>query len=263
MKIKVLVVPSLAILSLVLIIGFIKPDYDTLQEQRKILEEKKMEVANIDAVVKNINTLNNSLDSQKETEGFVTRYFPKMLDQGRVIDAMNFLASQSGLLIIGVEINESVKEMEDEDIVLEATPSPLALPNGSALPASVAPYVAPVARSYAATVTAQGSYENIKTFLEKMNRLDRIHSVSLFSVGVNDKVLQASPTEEASSGELIVTFEANFKYLIPQMVGSALSVPVFKEPALKFDVAKVTEEAITGNVPDLNLGETGRANPFQ
>ncbi|OGI21415.1 MAG: hypothetical protein A2808_00215 [Candidatus Moranbacteria bacterium RIFCSPHIGHO2_01_FULL_55_24] len=271
MQLKLLIVPSLIIISIILIIGFIKPDYDTLKIKRATLVQKETEAANVATIIANVKQLNASLDADQETESFILRYYPDSIDQGRVIDAFNFLALQSGLVITSVElkelppvaIEEAIQNVPMTSLQGGATDPSLA---GSEIP-PVPQYQAPRPRSYTALVKARGSYENVKGFVERMMRLDRIHGMKNFSVGLNEEALRTidageAVSEEAAS-ELVVMFETRFDYLPAQKMVNALHVPVFEKGSLDFAAAKEAMTRATSAVPDLDKGQTGKPNPFQ
>jgi len=117
MRLKVLIVPFFIVMILILSIGYIKPDFDTIQIKKAEKASKELKVTNIDTVTNNISSLNSALDTQLETEKFAYQYLPEVLDQEQVIDAFNFLANQSGLAITKMDLDRPIEVLAPEPVI--------------------------------------------------------------------------------------------------------------------------------------------------
>ena len=84
MRLKILIVPFFSVMILILGIGYIQPEIGTIGETKTALVTKEEQVANMDAVISNIDSLNTVLDAKKESEQFVLRYLPQERDQSRI-----------------------------------------------------------------------------------------------------------------------------------------------------------------------------------
>lgn len=269
MQLKILIVPVLIILALVFGIGFIKPDYDTLTQKKALLAEKQSQVSKIETVKTNISALTQDLDSKGELEQFVLRYYPETMDQERVIDSFNFMATQSGLVIDSMDMKEVVSEKKEESLgvggPLTSVPGDTAAmpPVAGMMPASM--YHAPSPGSFVAQVKAKGSYENIKSFLNRLSRMDRMNSVITLSVDTDTKqaATQEEDTDVAPTEQLVGTFEARFDYLKNKEGQNALNVPVFGGSALSTTKLEEAKTWASSAVPALSVEQSGRANPFQ
>ena len=250
MGLKLLVIPGAILIVLVVIIGFVKPDLTVLEEKKNSYEAKLDQSRNMDSLLKNIDSLTASLNNRDEDERFVQNYLPKKMDQGRVIDMFNFLASQSGVAV-------SIMNLSEVDMnrasVTEVYVDPAAL-------VPVAPAVSP--ESFSVIVTVGGQYENIKDFFQRVAHMNRFHKTRNFSIAASEKN-QSGGDKEDTTGTLIGKFEADFDYFDVVTGGNALSLPVFSRE--RFDpgpLDRVTDW-ITDTVPSLEKPETGRANPFR
>ncbi|MEK9173839.1 MAG: hypothetical protein AAB845_01075 [Patescibacteria group bacterium] len=264
MQLKIIIVPTLIILSLVLGIGFIKPDYDTLLQKREILDQKKGEVAKIETVRSNIGKLSSELDNKSDLEQWSVRYYPETMDQERIIDSFNFMALQSGLVIKSMEMKEIILEKKE---VLDIGGPLTSIPGEAGVTPDMATlvplYQAPVPNSYVAQVKAKGSYENLKNFLDRLSRMDRMNSLQLMAIGVDKEAAVDTGEAVAATDQLVGTFEARFDYVKGAKDQSALGIPVFEESTLATTGLEEAKVWATSAVPVLNVDQSGRSNPFQ
>lgn len=247
MRIKVLIPPFFIVMTLILIIGYIKPDLDVLQVKKADILAKEDNVANMAAIIQNTGTLNSSLDKEQDFEKLVYRYLPSTLNQEQVVDAFNFLAAQSGVVITKMDLKAPV--------VQKAVPEEA---GGDASGRSKTAFFSTV-RTFAFTGSVVGSYENIKAFFDRLAHMERFQKISLFSIETD---LGIQPLD---TNHLIGTFGAEFGYLPPEPMISALNVPIFRHPEFDFSNEGTLSKQMTGlvAVPILEKDQTGRPNPFQ
>ncbi len=271
MQIKILIVPALIILSFILGIGFIKPDYDTLMQKRAELAQKQSQVSMIETTKENIATLDRQLTEKSDLEGFVSRYYPETLDQERIIDSFNFMATQSGLIISSMEMKEIIKPDKEEGLgvggPLTSVPgdgtgqvSGPPVDPAAALAATTPIFKTPKPVLYVARVQVKGSYENIKNFMDRLAHMDRANNLVLVSIADNK---QQTDGETSDQTQLVGTFEAQFGYLKLTNGESALSMPIFSQSSLPVTQLEQVKEWATSAVPALTVSQSGKANPFQ
>jgi Tfp pilus assembly protein PilO len=262
MQLKIIIVPTLVILALILAIGFIKPDYDTLSQKRALLVEKQGEVARIETVKTNIATLTSQLESKSDLEQWSLRYYPEAMDQERIIDSFNFMALQSGLVIKSMEMKEIIVEKKETfDVGGPLTSIPGATPDPD-MPL-VPSYQPPTPNSYVAQVRAKGSYENLKNFMDRLSRMDRMNTLRLMSIGTDTENKETTEETVAATDQLVGTFEARFDHVQNPQEQNALNIPVFEQATLATDGLEKAKARATSAVPVLNVDQSGRANPFQ
>ncbi len=270
MQLKIIIIPALVIFALIVSIGFIKPDYDTLLVKRNVLAEKQKEVAKIETIKTNIEALNGELDAKSDLEQWSLRYYPETMDQERIIDSFNFMALQSGLIIKSMDMKEILMEKREESLgvggPLTSVPGDggMVSPSGEMLP-PVPVYQAPQPSSYVAQVKAKGSYENLKNFMDRLSRMDRMNSLRLMSIGVDTENKEGADTGEAvaASDQLVGTFEARFDHVKNPKGQSALGIPVFDQGTVATAGLEEARAWATSAVPVLNVDQSGRSNPFQ
>ncbi len=259
MRLKILMVPFAILISLVLGIGFIKPDITIMQEKQAILETKLGQSNNMTTLLNNIAALGNDLDSQTESESFLADYLPKTIDQEKVIDKFNFLANQSGVFLVGISFKEAERK-EAEIAPVEPVSAPLV--TGGDIGVPLAPVAQPViTQSFASEVTVKGSYDNVKDFFTRVAHMNRYHQTRKFSLAVFHETGDESDSDGAST--LVGIFEADFDYLPSHKVASALGEPVFMRSTLDTSSLSTVLSWVTNTVPALQSPLTGRPNPFQ
>lgn len=249
MSLKLLVIPFSILMVLVIMIGFVKPDITTLQERKVFYATKLEQAQNMNTLLGNIDSLTSSLDGQRQQELFIQNYFPKAMDQGRVIDAFNFLAMQSGVAVSLMDL----KEVKNDRTVEEGVPADANAPM-SGHPAKI--------RSFSAQVSVKGQYENIKDFFERIAHMNRMHRLWNFSIVTQDKK-QKNGDESNETEILLGSFEAAFEYFDVQPAQNALYVPVFTRGTFDMESLDATKNWVTNKVPPLERSASGRPNPFQ
>lgn len=246
MRLKVLIPPFFIVMTLILLIGYMKPDLDVLQAKKADILAKEDMVRNMDSVIANADALNNSLDAQQNLENFSYRYLPSTQNQEQVIDAFNFLATQSGMIITKMELKQPIRSS-----------GTVSMEGDGGSPDAAATALLSVAKTFIFSGSVTGSYENIKAFFNRLAHTERFQKVNFFSI-VTD-----SGTDPLDTNRLIGTFEAEFGYLPPVPRVSALSVPIFRNSEFDFSNVKKLLEQTTSVVPTLEKGQTGKPSPFQ
>lgn len=262
MHLKILIVPSSILIALILLIGFVKPDLDTMQEKKVVLETKLTQSRNMTTLLSNITALVQSLDTQKESENFIASYLPKTMDEERVVDMFNFLAAQAGILMVTVNF----KELEDMGPKVDEVQQVVA---GTPLVSGGADTVAPAVdasskirvKGFSADVAVKGNYENIRDFFDRAAHMNRFHKIQGFTLSLPRETGGASSPDPA--GTLSGTFQADFNYFPLQKVGNALNVPVFSRAEFDTTRLNTTLSWVTSSVPALERPTSGRPNPFQ
>jgi hypothetical protein len=261
MRFKILLLPFFIIIILILGIGYIKPDVDVLMAKREEIGAKEAQVANMEAVFSNISSLNSSLDTEQEKEKFMYRYLPKSLNQEQVIDAFNFLAVQLGLTIDGMELKQSPEKAFEKPLI-DSNMRSLVTGGKEFSNSEVSAPAQPVAaKTFIFKGSVRGQYGNIKTFFDRLTHIERFQDVHFFSIGTSSKTEESSKAAESDS--LSGIFEAEYSYLPPRQIASALGMPIFLQSKFDFSPVNSLLNKITSLLPPLEKGITGKPNPFQ
>lgn len=263
MRLKILVVPFFIIMVLVLAIGYIQPDFTVTQDKRAMLAVKEEQIASAQRIVNNAGALAGALDSRKESEQFVLRYLPSALDQDRMIDTVNFIASQSGLLVSDLAVKQELKPVAAVEPVTSVNPLDPTAAAGVLDDTSLLPPEPVVAQAFTLTVKARGTYENLKVFFDRLTHMDRMHTVKSFEIGAADQSGAAGTAVKSTGSDLLGTYEASLDYYPVRQIRTALNIPVFQQSQLDFSSVGKAINFVTNVLPALEKPQSGRGNPFQ
>ncbi len=263
MSLKILILPTFIILEVVIAIGYIKPNVDGILAKQIEIQTAKDDLAKVDSVIANIQTIGKSIGSRAEAVNFIEKYYPKKLDEERVVDMFNFLAQQSGIIVTGVAVTAD-PEVRVADAVYNEAVNNGVTPEEATLMAEAATLAAP--KSYTAKVTVIGGYQNIKDFFSKIHHSDRLHETSEFAIEYRKQDPNKAEEEAAAgiqSNFLIGTLRAKFPYVGQQRTGNALNDPLFQSSTFNFKTAEQAISFVTNPLPVLEGGQGGRENPFE
>ncbi len=263
MSLKLLMIPFSIIMVLTLLIGFVKPDIAVLQEKKSLYATKLEQAKNMDALLANIDALVTDLNGKNTVASFVRDYVPKKIDQGRVIDMLNFLASQSGVAVVIMNLDQTEKnDGASEDVALNTLPPvPAELDMTGTVIAPPATSHAVQPKTFSARVTVKGRYENVKDFFQRLAHMDRMHKTRYFYVETPETNNDSGKADE--TGILEGGFEADFDYFDARMNQNALYVPVFSRGVFDMTSFEKMSKWVIEDVPLLEKPVTGRPNPFQ
>lgn len=245
MKLKLFVLPFFLVMILILVIGYMKPDFDIIFEKRAEIDTRNTSLKDMDSVLSNISALNNSLDRNADAEVFMLDYLPYTMNQDQTIDAFGFLASQSGLIVSDM----GLKKIDEVANIAIA-------PDGSIAENTNTNKV----KTFQLTGSVLGTYENIKVFYDRLAHISRFQKIQSFSI--EKKIETTSLQSEGAVSDLKGTFVATYGYLPKKPVLSALDIPVFFQSELNFSAVALLKEGMT-NMPTLGKDQVGKPNPFQ
>lgn len=261
MSLKLFLFPTLIVLSVILIIWYIKPDVETILTQQETERTKQGELQNVERIGENIKSLTVVLDQKNDTEKLVKRYYPEKIDQERSLDVINFLAQQTGVVLSGVAMAENPRVQEVTPSAEVANADPFAAAS-DATAATESVTAAP--ESYRAQIRVMGTYPNLRNFFDRLYRTDRMRVVNEFSIG------QLLESERVQDGQeiipadfLIATLSLDFFYTSVANAGNALHQELFKQNTLELGAANQLVDFVNSPVGDLAPAVAGRPNPFQ
>ena len=275
MKIKVLAVPTTIILAGFIAVSYIKPGFDEYLQKRELLAQAKENAAQAETVANNVTALNQELAAKKENVDFIKRYYPDNKDEGRIIDSLNFVTGQAGLLTSKIQI-EAVAEEEGtqtfgivEEQTLSADPAvPVTVDGSTTMAPVVTPYQAPKMQYYGVSLEALGGYTNIKDLLGKLVALDRLQKIDTFKIATNAEETASEAEGEAppaSNGTLVLSYRSELPYqALPIVVSSEsiIGIPGLAQPTFDFSAIDSIKAGAT-LVPNVVLGTEGKGNPFE
>lgn len=278
MKVKILLFPLSLVIALAFAIFWIQPEISAiflLQSQKAEIESR---LAEADRVIANIDALDRSLAENSGDVQFVSTYLPKEGSDDRIIDEVNFLAGESGLLLTSTGLSrvasQVVQTAAAEVAAAESQAELDALTPGSYINTGTptGPKITFVSsspgakvRSTDVSVSVFGKYEQIKAFVDRVYRADNFQS--FLSLDVSKKTQNKAgsadvPAEASASDVLGADMKIRFGVLPQTVVTQGVFLKTFDSP--KFDLAVVQDlrSRVTSELPLLDVMPLERANPF-
>jgi hypothetical protein len=251
--------PLFVIVLAFIAVNFIRPGVLAVLDQRAAKEVKFAELAAVEKTASNVGSLADSRESLLGSEDgrSVMSYLPTGPDHDRIVDILNYLAFQSGAVIGDVSFEDG------KNIPSEVPQSQVVAADGTIIqePPSV-----PVPMTFSVSVDMSGSYDSLKSFMEKVSSVDRLRAISSFSLKKESQSLASGTDGQAvpDDGVLSATFDVEFAYLPEASYPGAHLLPVFSSTT--FDIGSVrqmmaADESIPA-LPEPTLPGR-RADPFK
>jgi len=222
----------------VLSIWFIRPEFSQFRKDKNELGVQRNILREVKIKKQNINNLNASLDDNLDKEKLILEYLPPFEREEDIINALNYLATSSGTVLVDFEASIVKGNLEQFK-----TPK-----TGEENAAKTEKHKTKV------SLNLTGSYENIRSFFDQIYRMKRANSVSMVNI-----------SSQPDSENLLAKAEIYFDYL-PQFhlsLENELSDPIFSQKNFDFTVANKVKELTSGdNTLKLETGSVGRSNPF-
>jgi len=243
MRLKIFLTPFALLIAVIVATWYIWPV--VVDIQLKMGEVKKsQENLNATSVKKdNVAVLVASLDKNKDKEDFISSFVPSSKDEEKIVNGLNYLASDSGVNLLNISI-------ADDKISGQPTAAT------SIAPGKTSTYTAtPTIKFSIVDVIFSGKYENIKIFLSQIHKMEIINRINLLSIS-------KAAVNEAGGDELATNAEIKFGYMpYINQAESGLS-SVFSQSSFNFDSYSKINELIARKIPVLDTGQRGKANPF-
>lgn len=280
MSLKILFVPFSLILVLVLLIGYVKPDYDALLEKQVVVDAAQQQLNQMETRLGNIQSISNdfaaasseALGGKNADEVLVDVYVPELVDQERVVDTFNYLAGQSGISLASITIEKPtvvVAEVQEAEMSSQAVllggagTATTGVPLDQAI-ALQATYPGP--KSYQATFSFSTDYASFLTFFNRIYRMNRENEVKSFSLKKDaEKTDEKGDSIEGDtlSGSLVVSF-MYYPGLSTAGIQNVEALPIFNTGKLDTKaVDAIRQKMESDEVPSLTVGDfSARENPF-
>jgi Tfp pilus assembly protein PilO len=278
------VVPTVFIASGFFVVNFIKPDYNLYQQKKAERNSLSEQVQNAENTIRNAEILVQELGNNREKVAFINAYFPQAKDEAQVIDGLNFLSTQAGMITSNISLQGEAESTQSTQVTTGAAVFALETPAVAPAPtatgstpsallaisvgAPVSRYTPPVAQKYGVTLEAVGSYSNIKEIIKKIANTDRQYLLSGFTIA-STKNGPTSGTEEnqtSSSGTLTLSYAADLPYFIPKKATAGygiVDIPALQKNSLSLDIVEKQQRNVDSAVPDTLLTTDGKQNPFE
>lgn len=257
MRLKVLFAPAAIALAIVLLIWFVWPAFEDLNNVNQDLKSKQESLNNLMSIKDNVQALKKNLDQNLDKENFVLSYLPVQRDEENIVNSINFLAASDQLNLTNVNIEK--EQIATGSTVDASQTTPDDTGNASGTADKNIQYMQ-------AKIDISGNYDSIVRFVNSINKmefLDKVDSMEI-SAPTNNQPQQPAqqqpqqPPAQSLTGSLTV----DFGYLAPISAGNNFSSPVFSRSSFDFSKVDAVTSAISEKAPALDEGAKGMTNPF-
>lgn len=245
MKLKILLAPFMIVMSVIILIWFAWPAFQELGKNQQELNTQKSELENILLKKNNIQKMKNSLDQNQEKENFISSYLPIKKNEEKIVNSVNFLAASSQVTLINVNFEKS-KAVEEKTAEIDAS---LSISDTNQPGVSAKKKI----KYYNCIINISGGYENIVSFINKLNKMEFLNK--MIDIQVKSDVKDDIQT---ISSEIV----AEFGFLSPVSLGNDFSDPIFSVQNLNFESVDKIQKSMVEKAPNLEEGAKGRSNPF-
>lgn len=241
MKLKLLIAPLLVLLIIITAIWAVAPAYRGLVAQKEELAAAKLKLAGIQEENAQAAKLRQDLAGNTEHKDLLLKYIPQTAQEETVIENLNALALGEGLAIFNLSMADNSRK--------NSVPAVSATVNNSQ--GETAPAVLS-ADSISVSVGFAGPYEKIKSFIGKLAALKRGNNITSL------KIAAAAETAGSLQGDMVL----KFSYFAGSNSAISANSSVFSKGSFDTAVIEQIKSRLNTEVVPVNIGETGKANPF-
>lgn len=275
MKVKLLLFPLSIVIALAVGVFWIQPEISSALALRTQDADAMARLAQMDQVIANIDALDRNLAENDGDRQFVEMYLPKTGSDDSIIDEVNFLAGESGILLVSTGLKSvssdiakaaalQVQAESERAEVASNSPGSLLNTGSVASPELVFTKSSPDARlrSIEVSVSALGKYDQIKSFADRLYHAN--HFQKFVSLDITQKPQGQLGSESASTAPDVLSADMilQFGVLPATVVSSGVLLDTFQSPAFKVSVVQDLRARVTNELPQLNAVPAERPNPF-
>lgn len=275
MKVKLLLFPLSIVIALAVGVFWIQPEISSALALRTQDADAMARLAQMDQVIANIDALDRNLAENDGDRQFVEMYLPKTGSDDSIIDEVNFLAGESGILLVSTGLKSvssdiakaaalQVQAESERAEVASNSPGSLLNTGSVASPELVFTKSSPDARlrSIEVSVSALGKYDQIKSFADRLYHAN--HFQKFVSLDITQKPQGQLGSESASTAPDVLSADMilQFGVLPATVVSSGVLLDTFRSPAFKVSVVQDLRARVTNELPQLDAVPAERPNPF-
>lgn len=255
MKVKILIVPLALVIALALMVWLVYPAYSNMRAQKKVLEDKNLQVIDLEQKDQKVKELTSILSANPEKQTIVMKFLPDSQKEEEIFKSLNEIASQEGVSVSGI----SVSKPKAETLPLEAVAA-VSVANDSSTPVTN-PISVFKSKSikFTADLNLYGSYEKIKNVINKIYNLNRFNRTVSLDISHSN-----SQDKEEISDNLQADLVLEFNYLNMEKIDSVADInnEIIASGRFNMSVADEIQKNKNTNISDIILDSAGKNNPF-
>ncbi len=239
MKLKLLIAPLLVLLIIIMAIWIVAPAYQKLQIQKEELAAAQFKLADIQEKNARAAKLKQTLADNIAQKEILLKYLPEKAQEDVIMENFNALMQGGGLSIVNLSMADDSRKNSAPAAPIEADAS-----LGEPAPAVLA------ADSIGASIGIVGSYEKIRSFIGKLATLKRGNNIVSLKITAKD------------AGSLQADMVLKFSYFAGGDSIISANNSVFSKGSFDTAVIEQIKSNLSTEMVSVNIGETGKANPF-
>lgn len=264
MRVKILIFPLALAATIAIVIAYVWPEIGKVKKTKEGLAESQAAFQNIKEKRSNVESLERTLEQNKDKEAFVLSYLPVQNQEEEIINKLNQLAADSGVVLSMLSPEkEQAKAAASENTNEELSSKDALFSSSKEGTATAAGQEGPVLRATKIEVKVLGSYAAVKTFLEQVYKMEMFNNITSFSIAKEaEKGSQAEGEKPQNTDTLSAGAKIGFGYMSGTRLTGNYSAPVFSRSSFDFTPYDKLIQLVTKKIPALDVGSQGRANPF-
>lgn len=270
MKIKLLLAPSLVVITIILLIWFVYPAYtnpynpsssptpgsvitgtsggnDGVKEYYAALQEEKRKLSQVDERIAHAKSLSANINANSEKKEALYSFIPDSYKEEELIDMLNYLAGKADLSVINI----SVTPAKDDTAVSETGMQTAGTTAQTAVDTSTK------LKDVEVSFVVMGGYDQVKNVIGKIYGLKRFNKLMGLSV------IPVTNADGNQDGNILqVNMTLFFNMLKRPAANVSAENPVFAN--VNFDMTSIgnIQASKDGEILKLEAGSTGVTNPF-
>lgn len=271
MKIKLLLVPSIITLIVVLGVWLVYPAYSNgstgVKDHYDQLKNEKTKLETVLGKSGNANKLSLQLDSLGSDKDVVYGFIPSDIKESEIIDNLNRMAADSGLLIYGLSVDRPSLEVISPEVPMTMGSTSLDDGTVSDPSLSAAVPILPKPKNFNANIQVSGSYDQMKSFSEKVDVFARYNSITSLYLKKGSSTVAGGASTVTTADPNLDVITANMKISFNVLEKAKLSDdnvndPVFVSGNFDTKIISQIQSQYSGAAMKLEIGQKGKANPF-
>lgn len=265
MRVKILIFPLALAATIAIVIAYVWPEIGKVKKTKEGLAESQAAFQNIREKRSNVESLERALEQNKDKEAFVLSYLPVQNQEEEIINKLNQLAADSGVVLSMLtpekeQAKTAVPENTNEEL---SSKDALFSSSKEGTATAGAGQQGPLLRATNIEVKVLGSYAAVKTFLEQVYKMEMFNNITSFSITKEaEKGSQAEGEKPQNTDTLSAGAKIGFGYMSGTRLTGNYSAPVFSRSSFDFTPYDKLIQLVTKKIPALDVGSQGRANPF-
>ena len=271
---KILIAPLLIITIIVLIIWVIYPMYSTdsavgggVREKKLVLADEQDKMSKVDGAMKTADALYSEINSTPDDSKVLFAYVSKNREEENLIESVNSLATGNNLFVVNISVLDSKDKVLDQNGSEMLLMSPQAS-GDNADPALVQQEMEDKVnsmrinpRNLDVSVSVAGGYQDIKSFINKMNGLKRFNQVSSLLIKKLNEITSTGESVSTNKLQADIIFRFNYTKELDKVYNFDVNDPVFASQTIDKTVLDDIRKKDT-DVLKVELKQDGNTNPF-